>query len=312
MNNKSTQKKLPNDGERMVPEHHKGTQIYGEHVARYEAVKDVVKQKEVLDIASGSGYGTEIIAKVAKRVTGVDVSEEAIEYAKQNFSSKNTNYVRGDGENIPCKDDEFEAVVSFETIEHIHNYEKFLKEVKRVLTKDGLLVISTPNEEEYIEDNHFHVHEFKHKELLDLLKKYFKYVTPYYQSTWVTNVIGKENIMTQEGLFNTPTLQTAPIKPSQYLYFYFLCSDRKITEEIQSLNILGQHWSERSIHQNNTTNQRHIEERDKVIKDLKDELKNIAILSSSLQKEIHNIRSTKRWRYTQKIANIKNKILPKP
>ncbi len=49
---------LKNDGERMVPEHHKGRNIYGAHIGRYEAGVSLVSNKIVLDIACGSGYGT--------------------------------------------------------------------------------------------------------------------------------------------------------------------------------------------------------------------------------------------------------------
>lgn len=307
---KKTPIKLPNDGERMVPELHKGTQIYGEHIARYEAVCEIVRNKRVLDIASGSGYGTEIIARSAKEVVGVDVSKETVEYAQQHFAADNVQYLVGDGEKIPTSDGEFDVVVSFETIEHVKDYKKFLQEVKRTLKKDGLLILSTPNDTEYIEDNHFHLHEFKYDELLSLLKKHFHNVTPYYQATWVSNVIGGEEIMTTEWSGTLQLFQTAPIKPSQYLYFYFLCSERKISERIEGLGVLGQHWSERAIQKTGTELQAHIKERDVIIHDLRRELKKTQNQANYLQDKLEKIYHSKRWRYTQRLADVKQKFRP--
>ncbi len=64
---------LVNDYERMVPEFHKDNLIYAEHITRYMAAKPLMKNKVVLDIASGSGYGTKMLAETAKYVYGVDV-----------------------------------------------------------------------------------------------------------------------------------------------------------------------------------------------------------------------------------------------
>ena len=118
---------LENDYERMVPEFHKGTIIYGEHLVRYLAAQQIVKGKTVLDIASGSGYGTYSLAKTAKKVYGVDVLADAIHYSKQNYNKSNIEYLQGDGVAIPLKDNSVDVVVSFETIEHIEDYRTFME-----------------------------------------------------------------------------------------------------------------------------------------------------------------------------------------
>lgn len=152
---KAANDKLENDYERMVPEYHEGKLIYAEHVTRYLAAQSVVKDKVVLDIASGSGYGTKILAESAKFVYGVDVNEAAVNYSKKKYASKNIEYLVGDGESIPLKDNSVDVVITFETIEHIKNYSKFLDEVARVLKPDGLAIVSTPNDLEFAEGNHF-------------------------------------------------------------------------------------------------------------------------------------------------------------
>src|SRR6185436_11181815 len=97
-------KKLENTGERMIPALHAGELMYAEHVTRYEAAAAIIKDKVVLDIASGSGYGTKMLAEHAKKVYGVDVSAEAVDYAKERFSAKNVEYRVGSGTQIPLED----------------------------------------------------------------------------------------------------------------------------------------------------------------------------------------------------------------
>src|SRR5437868_7006006 len=95
---------LPNDGERMVPELHKGTLLYAEHLTRYLMANQIIKDKVVLEIACGSGYGTQLMSKSAKKVYGVDVDKKTIEYAKQHFSASNIEYKLGNGTSIPIDD----------------------------------------------------------------------------------------------------------------------------------------------------------------------------------------------------------------
>jgi len=235
--------------ERMVPEFHKGHSIYGEHFIRYEATKQIVAGKTVLDIASGSGYGTKMIACSAKKVFGVDVSKESVDYAKRNFGAKNIEYICGDGESIPLDDGSVDVVVSFETIEHIKDYKAFMKEVNRVLKKDGLLLLSTPNELEFAEGNHFHLHEFEQDELVSLIKLHFKNIKMYYQGDWVYSALLPAERMSAESEkpFLLPTLQLSPKDPKNYLYFYALCSNRTITESVSDIGALSEHWSARQI-----------------------------------------------------------------
>src|SRR3990167_2932557 len=160
---------MQDTGERMIPEHHKGNIIYGEHMSRYLAVAGTVEGKVVLDIACGTGYGTQIIAKDAAKVYGVDISKETIEYAKENFNAPNITYKLGNASKIPLDDNSVDVVVSFETIEHVKEYEKFVDEVKRVLKDNGQFIVSTPNDDEFIDDNEFHVHEFQFTELKELV-----------------------------------------------------------------------------------------------------------------------------------------------
>lgn len=288
---------LPNDYERMIPEYHKGGQVYGEHVGRYEAVKNIVENKIVLDIACGSGYGTAILSNSAAHVTGVDVSSESVDYAKERYNRKNINYVCGEGTQIPCKDNTFDVIISFETIEHIEKYNEFLIECRRVLKKGGLLIISTPNDLEFAEGNHFHIHQFKYVELIKLLKTRFSSTKSFFQATWISSLIGEEEEMNKEWRGQIDFIQAAPIPIEKVLYFYILCSDRPINERIKPLNVLGEHWSERK---NVERESNHIKTRDR-IKVLENDVKDYKV-------ELSEIKNSKSFKIVRKIGNIKRAI----
>lgn len=288
--------KLPNDGERMIPEEHKGGQTYGEHIARYDAATNLVKGKRVLDIACGTGYGTALLAKAAKSVVGVDVSAQAVEYATKKFARDNVTFRKGNGRDIPAKTAEFDVVVSYETIEHLQDYPGFIDEIKRVLKKDGLLIISTPNDKEFPVGNHFHLHQFEENELESLLKKSFKNLDKYYQATWVANIISCRDELVQEDMeFYAKTVQTAPIDETKFLYFFFLCSNRDIIEKIKPIVTTGEHWSARNILIKEKLTLDHIKNLEKLVKVLRKDL-------SDVRKENSKILSSKKWRLLTKVS----------
>lgn len=244
--NKITDKSLSNTGERMIPAYSQAELVYGEHIVRYESAKDIVANKVVLDIASGSGYGTAILGESAKRVIGIDIDAGSIKYAQKNYGSKNVTFKLGDGKKIPLDDNSVEVIVSYETIEHIDDYRGFMAEIKRVLQPSGLFVLSTPNDLEYPEGNHFHLHEFKPDELENFAKQYFKNTKTYYQGTWLYNALVDKDILSKSVTQNIRTLQLAPISPEKSVYLFMLCSDSEISSKLQPLAAISEHWSERA------------------------------------------------------------------
>ncbi len=151
-----------------------------EHVVRYIFASRYVRGKTVLDIACGSGYGgSYLLSKGARTVVGGDSSEEAIRQAIQYYKKDNLEFILLDATKMPIVENTFEIVVSFETIEHIPNYEEFLSECQRIMRHDGIFICSTPNviipgTEKSV--NPFHVNEFNVKQLEDTLHKYFSKV----------------------------------------------------------------------------------------------------------------------------------------
>ena len=181
-------------GERFIPEHQGDWSP--EHYHRYFLARSLVKGKRVLDIASGEGYGSSILAQQAAHVTGVDISEEAVEAAKIKYRRNNLDYLCGSVTAIPLPDQSVDIVVSFETIEHLHEQDEMLAEIRRVLTCDGVLVISSPDKRTYSDipgyHNEFHVRELYEDEFVNLLGRYFAHSRLYRQNLEYGSIISSE------------------------------------------------------------------------------------------------------------------------
>ncbi|WP_341884218.1 glycoside hydrolase family 99-like domain-containing protein [Synechococcus sp. UW140] len=163
-------------GERFTPETHGNIEL--EHLHRYLQAAEIASGKVVLDIASGEGYGSAMLAQSAARVIGVDISIDAIKYARHRYLHHNLEFMVGSCAEIPLPEASVDLVVSFETIEHHDQHQQMLQEVKRVLRPAGILLISSPDKYFYsIEQgysNPFHVKELYEHEFKQLLRQYFK------------------------------------------------------------------------------------------------------------------------------------------
>lgn len=183
-------------GERLVTSI---SNVYGviEHLHRYALACEISKNKVVLDIASGEGYGSYLLSKKASYVYGVDIDEKSIIHAQNKYSGiSNLKYCTGSASAIPLADESVDIVVSFETIEHHDKHDEMMKEVKRVLKKDGFLFISSPEKSIYKKrdpKNEFHIKELLLEEFQELLKKYFTKVDFFTQRISVGSVINSES-----------------------------------------------------------------------------------------------------------------------
>jgi 2-polyprenyl-3-methyl-5-hydroxy-6-metoxy-1,4-benzoquinol methylase len=146
-----------------------------QHLARYRWVSEMVSGT-VLDAACGTGYGSALLRQNADEVVGIDVSASAIERAKTR--SPASTFIC---ESLPLalekfNDGAFDAIVSFETIEHVDEDQELIREFSRVLSPSGKLVISTPNSVSPFGEppdgppvNPFHVREYTREEFARLL-----------------------------------------------------------------------------------------------------------------------------------------------
>src|SRR3989338_7384967 len=150
---------------RIIPEE-TTPKFLAQHLKPYEFLRQEVKDKTVLEIGCGDGYGSFYLAEVAKEVIGIDYEEAA---------------------NLQFTDNSFEIVCSFQVIEHIaeDRLSRYLSEVSRVLKDEGKFYLSTLNVEHAVKSpltykkHPAHCKEFKLEELKDLLSNLFANVKIY-------------------------------------------------------------------------------------------------------------------------------------
>ncbi len=163
-------------GERFTPECVR--EICYEHIHRYALAARWCANTRTLDAACGEGYGSALLAQSAASVAGVDISDITINHARQRYGQLDgLEFHIADCINLPFADNEFDRVVSFETLEHLAEQEQLLAEFRRVLKPDGFLILSSPDKASYSDGqgsvNEFHVKELYREELESLIGQYF-------------------------------------------------------------------------------------------------------------------------------------------
>jgi GT2 family glycosyltransferase/SAM-dependent methyltransferase len=160
-------------GERCVP-WSEDVQVVYEHLHRYLWAVELVAERRVLDLGSGEGFGAAILAGAAAEVVGCDADPVTVEHATVNYEADNLSFTVADARRLhQFEDGSFGAVVAFELLEHIDQQDQALDEIKRVLTPDGMLILSTPDRLASSEENPYHVHELSRTDLQPALEARF-------------------------------------------------------------------------------------------------------------------------------------------
>ena len=163
-------------GERTLPDVPEENYWYRRHLAVYEWIAERCRGLEVVDMACGEGYGTDVLARRAGRVTGVDANPEAHEHARLRYTRPGVRFVRDlvDRYEQPC-----DAVVFLQTIEHVEEPEAVLSHMKGMLRPGGAAYVSTPNvltlapEGAERSGNPWHVREYRAAEYRALCESVF-------------------------------------------------------------------------------------------------------------------------------------------
>ncbi|MDD5746149.1 MAG: class I SAM-dependent methyltransferase [Candidatus Omnitrophica bacterium] len=202
-------------GERYVP-WTGGRAIHYEHWQRYAFATLFASGKTVLDLACGEGYGSYTLAAKAGQVVGMDVDPAAIAHAQRYYSKANLSFLAGSVLAVPLAGEAiFDVIVCFEAIEHVDEQEQLLKEVKRLLKKDGVFIVSSPNKSLHADvqpiKNPFHKRELYGEELRRLISGYFPQVSFFGQravvgaSIWPLNepahAVKKDYVDCRDGVF---------------------------------------------------------------------------------------------------------------
>jgi len=169
------EKPLDFTGERMTSDI--AGQIAFEHYHRYCLARDLAVGRNILDVASGEGYGSALLADVARSVVGVELDAASVKHAREAYPRENLRFLEGDATRMPLPDACVDMVVSFETLEHLGDHDRFLSEVRRVLRPGGLFLVSTPDRDVYSAPgqpkNPYHVLELTQPQFSQLLSTHF-------------------------------------------------------------------------------------------------------------------------------------------
>jgi SAM-dependent methyltransferase len=164
---------LPLTGERTLPDVPEENYWYQRHVAVYEWIAARCAGQRVVDLASGEGYGSDLLARTAADVVGVDANPEAYEHARLRYRRENLSFERGLVEEF---DQQADVVVFLQTIEHIHQPDRLLAQVAEVapvayISTPNRLTLAPPGAER--SDNPWHLREYDPANYRELLRPHF-------------------------------------------------------------------------------------------------------------------------------------------
>jgi SAM-dependent methyltransferase len=166
-------------GERTLPDVPAENYWFRRHLVVYEWIAERCAGLEVVDMACGEGYGTDVLARRARRVTGVDANPDAYEHARAKYTRPGVRFARDLIETYvqPC-----DAVVFLQTIEHVKEPQRVLAHFKAMadvvyVSTPNLLTLAPPGADK--SDNPWHLREYRAREFRELCEGVFDRVELY-------------------------------------------------------------------------------------------------------------------------------------
>lgn len=165
-------------GERTLPDVPEENYWFRRHLVVYEWIAAQLAGKRVIDMACGEGYGSDVLARVAASVVGVDANPEAHEHARLRYRRANLRFAR---DLIETFSEPAQAVVFLQTIEHLTDPGAALDHfASLVADARGVVYVSTPNvltlapRGQERSGNPWHVHEYRIEEFERLCRAHFR------------------------------------------------------------------------------------------------------------------------------------------
>lgn len=212
-------------GERVIPGQ-VDVDLWNEHFARYLFAGRLARHKEVLDIASGAGYGAAELARTAAKVVGIDRAAEAVSLASSTYRAPNLTFLQATGGKVPFAAGSFDLITAFEVIEHMPDWRDLIDEAARLLRPGGQFVVSTPNKLYYAESrqsagpNPFHEHEFTFDEFQQALAERFPSILFFVQNHSTGIVFQPLN----SGASAEVRLESGRVDPATAHFFLAVCA----------------------------------------------------------------------------------------
>jgi 2-polyprenyl-3-methyl-5-hydroxy-6-metoxy-1,4-benzoquinol methylase len=169
-------------GERTLPDVPEENYWFRRHLVVYEWIAERIGGRSVVDMASGEGYGSDVLARSAAAVVGVDANPEAHEHARLRYRRENLRFVR---DLVETFSEPADAIVFLQTIEHLAEPGATLEHFRSLLQADGIVFLSTPNvltlapKGASRSGNPWHVHEYRAREFERLCRSSFATVELY-------------------------------------------------------------------------------------------------------------------------------------
>jgi ubiquinone/menaquinone biosynthesis C-methylase UbiE len=236
-------------GERFVPGLG-GAQIAHEHLHRYVFARRFVAGRRVLDLGCGLGYGAEILGPHAREVVSLDHDPETLGYARAGRTHALGPFVLGDASRLPFRKASFDAVISFELIEHVIDQGTLVAEIRRVLSPSGVLLMSTPDtlvySEKLGERNPFHPKEMTTEELRALVAPHFDRLVVYKQRAVSGSLMVPDGVVAENGAellvarleTDPPGLVLDPAEPD-FVYNVLVCGPATTLGQAPAASVLA-------------------------------------------------------------------------
>jgi hypothetical protein len=166
-------------GERTLPDVPAENYWFRRHLAVYEWIASRVAGLSVIDMASGEGYGSDVLACSAASVIGVEANPEAFEHARLRYRRSNLRFERALVESFAQP---AQAIVFLQTIEHLAEPGAVLDHFRSLIGASGVVYVSTPNVLTLApagaerSGNPWHVHEYRSQEFEELCRRSFQSV----------------------------------------------------------------------------------------------------------------------------------------
>jgi SAM-dependent methyltransferase len=163
-------------GERTLPDVPDENYWFRRHLVVYEWIAERLAGRRVIDMACGEGYGSQVLARTAASVIGVDANPEAHEHARLRYGGGRVRFERA---LVDSFREEADAVVFLQTIEHLEDPRGALEHFRSLVGESGAVFVSTPNVLTLAphgaerSGNPWHVHEYRAEEFEELCRESF-------------------------------------------------------------------------------------------------------------------------------------------